>query len=182
MTGLRIGLAFRRASALSLISAAAALLAPPALAQAQAPAQVQGDAVLGKQIWLSGAPCRNCHGWSANGVQDGPQEPVGANLRKTELTPDQMAEIVRCGKLQSEMPYFLGQSWQGDSKTCYGIARAEAGAALPPRTDTTLSQRQIDAVVAFIFAQFVGKGDPTFEECTDLLGANSSRCAQFPRR
>jgi mono/diheme cytochrome c family protein len=162
--------------ALALGLTVASLAERPAFAQ-----DGNGDPVLGKQVWLSGAPCRNCHGWAANGVQDGPQDPVGANLRKTILTPEQMSEMVRCGKPQSEMPYFFAMAWAGENK-CYGMTRAEVGAMLPNRTDTTLSQRQIDAVVAFIFVQFVGKGDPTFEECTELLGANSTRCPQYPRR
>ena len=169
---------------------ARAFLAPGLLAAglvlgAAAPAdaqQAQGDPALGRQVWLSGAPCRNCHGWAANGVQDGPQDPVGANLRKTTLTPEDMVEAVKCGRPMSEMPYFFAAAWQGDAKNCYGMNRADVGAALPPRTDTTLTQRQIDGVVAFIFAQFVGKGDPTFEECTELLGAASTRCAAYPKR
>lgn len=143
--------------------------------------QQMGDAALGRQVWLSGAPCRDCHGWAANGVQDVPQEPVGANLRKTTLTSEQVIEVVRCGRPLSEMPYFLSTSWQG-TNSCYGMTRADVGPGVPPRTSTTLTQRQIDGLVAFIFVQFVGKGDPTFEECTELLGVTSTRCAAFPKR
>jgi hypothetical protein len=49
--------------ALALGLTVASLAERPAFAQ-----DGNGDPVLGKQVWLSGAPCRNCHGWAANGV------------------------------------------------------------------------------------------------------------------
>lgn len=168
----------RLAGAILLAAGFSFTVANPAAAQQASAA----DIALGKSVWMSSAPCKDCHGWGAHGVADVPQEPTGFNLRKTILTPEQMSEVIRCGRPQSEMPYFLSASWRADTNTCYGMTRAQVGAAVPTASPSTLSQRQIDALVAYIFADFVGKPQPTFEECQATLGAASTRCGQYPKQ
>lgn len=144
-------------------------------------ARAQGvDVEMGRQIWRAGANCRDCHGWAANGVQDVPQQPQGANLRATTLTPEQMAEVVRCGRPGSEMPYFGNNQWTAANR-CYGMTQAEAGTMMPVKGDNVLNARQLDSLVAFIFSEYVGKPPPTFDECTRAFGTEAARCGGYPR-
>ncbi|MBM3507713.1 MAG: hypothetical protein FJX64_08365 [Alphaproteobacteria bacterium] len=140
-----------------------------------------GDVALGKQVWMTQVNCKECHGTMANGVQDFPLAPQGANLRTTMLNAEQMIELVRCGKPASEMPYFARNAWSGTNR-CFGMTAATVGAAKPPEAGTFLADRQISALVAMIFAEFVGKGAPTFEECVAFTGQESAKCREYPRR
>ena len=153
---------------------ALALLFVPLAASAQ-----DADAVLGRQVWQSLANCRECHGWAANGQQELPQQPQGANLRETSLTPADMAEVIRCGRPATEMPYFGGNATWGPNGKCYGMTRAEAGPMMPIKADSSLSDRQISSVVAYIFASLVGKGPITREECDAFFGAGQAKCAGY---
>jgi mono/diheme cytochrome c family protein len=156
--------------------AAAAWLALPGMAAAQDAALI----TLGKQVWLTQVNCKECHGTMANGVPDFPLAPTGADLRSTFLTPEQMTEVVRCGKPASEMPYFSSRSWTGATQ-CFGMTAAQVGAGKPPQAGTQLADRQIAAVVAMVFAEFVGKGPVTQEKCVAFMGAESAKCREYPR-
>jgi len=73
----------------------------------------------GKDIFKTKATCQFCHKWDASGDQG-----YGGNalsLRKTQLTPDQVAEVVKCGRPSTGMP-FHDQFAYGD-KRCYGATR-----------------------------------------------------------
>ncbi len=161
--------------AIAGVLAGAALLAPGA-SYAQ-----DADPVAGATVWKTVANCRECHGWAANGQQELPQQPQGANLRETTLDKDAMAEIIRCGKPASEMPYFGGNStWTATGK-CFGMTRAEVGAMMPIKADTTLSDRQVVNVVAYIFANLAGKGPVTAAECDAFFGAGNPKCAGYAK-
>lgn len=142
----------------------------PALAQ---------DAKLGKQIWLDKVNCRDCHGWGGHGVGDNPQAVTGANLRRTTLTPDQIAEVIRCGWPGTEMPYFDRLAYTDDR--CYGMTEAQVGPLKPAPGIATLIKREVDGLVALITADFVGKGQPTFEECKEFWGATATLCDRYPK-
>ncbi len=139
-----------------------------------------GDPVLGKRLWLTTANCRDCHGSLANGFPDIAQEPQGYNLRETILTPEEMRDTVRCGRIGGLMPYFQRNSWT-DRGPCYGMVAADIGDDIPDRAERMLPDRSLDAIIAFIFAEFVGNTVITFEACSELLGDGNSRCTQFPR-
>ena len=156
-----------------IIAVLSAAPVEPAVAQG-------GDPAIGKLVWINKANCKDCHGWGGHGVPDVPQEPNGANLRRTELTGEQLAEVVRCGRPASSMPYFLSNAWREGRTDCYGMSRADVGQDLPLRSPVTLAQREIDAIVAFILAEFVGKDQPTYEECIEFWGP-TTRCDEYPR-
>ena len=90
-----------------------------------------------------------------------------------------MAEIIRCGKPASEMPYFGGNATWGANGKCFGMTKAEVGAQMPTKADSTLSDRQIIDVVAYIFANLVGKGPVTKAECDAFFGAGNPKCAGY---
>jgi Cytochrome c len=140
------------------------------------------DPAAGRQLWMAKANCKNCHGWGGHGVPDVPQEPQGLSFRKTQLTSDQFAEVVRCGRPGSDMPYFLSTAWSATAKNCFGISRADIGDQIPNRATALLPEREIASIVAFIFKDFVGKPLPTQEECQEFFGAATTRCNEYPRR
>ncbi|MCC6984225.1 MAG: c-type cytochrome [Bauldia sp.] len=165
------------------LSALAAALAAIALgfAFSAGPAAAQQNAALvalGAQIWKDTLPCRNCHGSFGDGVQDIAQEPQGANFRISGLDPETMEMIIRCGLPGTEMPYFDGRAYTDDR--CYGMTAAAAGDSIPPTGTPPMSPRQFQAVVAFIFENFVGKGPATREECLAFWGPEASTCGRFP--
>jgi hypothetical protein len=165
--------------ALTLLSASALV---PASALAQAPPQTQAQAPLsaeearfiefGKEIFKSKAVCQYCHKWDASGDQG-----YGGNalsLRATILTPGQMTEVVKCGRPATGMPYHDRFSYT--DKRCYGATREDMGKDMPPAGNDFLSNREVDAVVKYLFAKDVGRGPATYEDCVDFWGTNTKQC------
>ena len=132
---------------------------------------------LGKSMWKDQVPCRECHGAMGNGIPDIPQQPSGANFRTTTLSPEDLATTIKCGRPGTEMPHFDPKAYT-DTR-CYGSTAADMGTNVPP-VGMSLSDRQVNALVAFIEATFVGKGDPTFEQCVAFWGEGASTCARYP--
>lgn len=154
-----------------------ALLMFPAAAQDYRPDPAMAG--LGESIWKTQAECRNCHGSLANGVGDMPQDPQGPSLRTTALDPAQLGEVIKCGRIGSDMPHFDRRAYTDDR--CYGVTAADLGDQMPP-AGSALTQRQIDALVAFIVTRFVGQPDPTYQECVAFWGEEASGCDKFPRQ
>ena len=148
-------------------------------ASAQTPPYTPEPALvaLGKTMWKDQVPCRECHGAMGNGIPDIPQQPSGANFRTTTLSPEDLATTIKCGRPGTEMPHFDPKAYT-DTR-CYGSTAADMGTNVPP-VGMSLSDRQVNALVAFIEATFVGKGDPTFEQCVAFWGEGASTCARYP--
>jgi len=134
---------------------------------------------LGTRMFKEQTPCRDCHGLMGDGVPDDPRMPRGANFRNLQLTPDLAAEAIRCGRPVLGMPYFDRFSYT--DKRCYGMTAEEIGAEIPDE-GMNLTARQVNALVAFLFATFVGKGPPSFEQCVALWGEAATTCPRFPKR
>jgi mono/diheme cytochrome c family protein len=103
----------------------------------------------GKEIFKSKAVCQHCHKWDASGDQG-----YGGNalsLRATHLTPEQLTEVVKCGRPGTGMPYH--DRFAYTDKRCYGHTREEMGKDMPPAGNDFLSQREVDAVVKYLFAK-----------------------------
>lgn len=143
------------------------------------PAMAQ-DAAFGEGVWLHEANCADCHGWLANGVAEDPRAPRGANLRETTLTEEQIAEVIMCGRPGTGMPAFDPKAYT-DAR-CYGVTRADLGDMTPAYADFTLTRRHATGLAKFILSEFAGRGEPTAEDCMELLGAENSRCALLPKR
>ena len=171
--------AYWRAAMTLLVRAVVAGILLLVTATASAPPVAAQDADFGKQIWLTKVNCRDCHGWSGNGLADNPQAPSGPNLRATALTPDQIAEVIRCGRPGTPMPYF--DQFAYTDRRCYGMTAADMGDKIPGPGAKTLIKREVDALVALIESTFIGKGPPTYEECRAFWGANSTQCDRYPK-
>ena len=126
----------------------------------------------GKDIFKTKATCQFCHKWDASGDQG-----YGGNalsLRKTQLTPAQFAETVKCGRPGTGMPYH--DQFAYTDKRCYGLTRADLGNDMPPEPYAFLNAHEIDAVVKYLFAKAIGRGPSTYEECVDFWGKDTQQC------
>jgi len=126
----------------------------------------------GKDIFKTKATCQFCHKWDASGDQG-----YGGNalsLRATKLTPAQVAETVKCGRPGTGMPYH--DRFAYTDKRCYGYTREEMGKDMPPAGNDFLSNREVEAVVKYLFARDVGKGPATYDDCVDFWGKDTKQC------
>jgi mono/diheme cytochrome c family protein len=143
-----------------------------ALAQTALSAEEARLLEFGKEIFKSKAVCQFCHKWDASGDQG-----YGGNalsLRATKLTPEQLAEVVKCGRPGTGMPYH--DRFAYTDKRCYGYTSDQLGSDLPPAGNDFLSAREIDAVVKYLFAKDVGHGPATYEDCVEFWGKDTQQC------
>jgi len=125
----------------------------------------------GKEIYKVKANCQFCHKWDASG--DTGYGGIALSLRKTALTPEQFAEVVKCGRPGTAMPYH--DQFAYTDKRCYGVTRAEIGKDAPLLGES-LQPREIDAVVKYLYAKAVGRGPATYEDCVDFWGQDTRQC------
>jgi len=126
----------------------------------------------GKDIFKTKATCQFCHKWDASGDQG-----YGGNalsLRKTQLTPAQMSETVKCGRPGTGMPFH--DQFAYTDKRCYGVTRVDLGNDMPPEPNAFLNPHEIDAVVKYLFATDVGHGPSTYDDCVKFWGTETRQC------
>ena len=158
--------------ALLAIAVLSAIAAVQAGAQNAPSAEQQRVIARGQDIFKTKATCQFCHKWDASGDQG-----YGGNalsLRKTQLTPEQMAEVIKCGRPGTGMPYH--DKFAYTDKRCYKMTREEMGKDMPQAGNEFLQPREIDAVVKYLFAKAVGRGESTYEECVDFWGTDTREC------
>jgi len=133
----------------SAIIGVATLLASPHLALAQ-------DTSFGQRLFQDKADCQFCHGIDGDGRGDPRSPGRAANLHETHLNRDQLVEVIACGRPGTEMPHF--DKYAYEDSDCYGLKGKNLGndAARDPHS-TSLTKREIEAVVDYILAKFVGK-------------------------
>lgn len=162
-------------SALALAALLAAASAPPcpsAWAQGMG-GSTGGDA--GLRVYKK-ANCVGCHNWTGSG--GGGYGGASANLRATELTREQIAETVRCGRPGTGMPYFEREAY-ADGR-CYGLKAADlAEGQKPPEPQQYLRPAEIEAVTDYVVARIKGRGDPTFAECQAFFGEATRACNRY---
>jgi mono/diheme cytochrome c family protein len=122
---------------------------------AAAPAAVADDVAAGESIWKNKAGCPQCHGWAGDGLASGFHNQGGLPLRKTQLTRDQVREVIQCGRPGTEMPHFDRFAY---TKRCYGMTAQDLGDQEPIRAATTLQPNEIDAVADYVATKLKGAG------------------------
>jgi mono/diheme cytochrome c family protein len=147
------------------------LVGPPVHAQTTLSPEEARMIEFGKEIYKVKANCQYCHKWDASG--DTGYGGVALSLRKTALTREQFTEVVKCGRPLKGMPYHDQKAYS--DKRCYGMTREELGKDMPPMGEF-LSNREIDAVVNYLFAKAVGRGESTYEDCVDFWGSQTRQC------
>ncbi len=143
---------------------ACALVAVAAGAQADAPGS-------GKQVYER-ANCVGCHKWS--GVGGGGYGGAALSLRATELSHDEIVQIVTCGRPGTGMPHFTADPYGNGG--CYGLKADEVKDIMPPNANVVLRPAEIDEVASYVVAGIKGKGEPTLSDCVAFFGDASRVC------
>jgi mono/diheme cytochrome c family protein len=114
------------------------------------------DVSFGERLYQEKADCQFCHGPDGDGRGD-PRAPGKApNLHKTILHREHLIEVISCGRPGTEMPRFDKLAY--DETKCYGLTADQVGKEMPPPPhSTSLTQREIAAVVDYVLVTFVGK-------------------------
>jgi mono/diheme cytochrome c family protein len=163
--------------AIAVIVAALMGAAAHARAQETLSAEEARTIEFGKDIFKTKATCQFCHKWDASGDQG-----YGGNalsLRKTQLTPAQVAETIKCGRPGTGMPFH--DQFAYTDKRCYGLTRDDLGNDMPPEPNAFLNAREIDAVVKYLFAKAVGRGPSTYDDCVDFWGKDTRQCESMSK-
>lgn len=135
------------------------------------------DAAFGKTVWLTQAPCAECHGWMGDGNSADPRQPRGANLRETQLDVDGIVQIVLCGIPGTAMPAFDPKAYSDDR--C-GMTAEQVGDQRPEQGSAKLTKRHATGLANFILENFAGKGPATKQKCVAELGDQIDYCNTLP--
>lgn len=159
------------------ILAILALATLPAVAQeAEEPPYdpAQYDVANGKDVFQNQAVCLQCHGWDGAGRGANPRAPLGPNLRETTLDHVLLREVIACGRPDTEMPYHDAQAYS-DGR-CYGLTMADFEEGDTPSRGKTITDEEIDDLVAYLVAEVVGKGETTLAECEAFFRPGHRNC------
>lgn len=132
----------------------------------------------GYNVFKEKAQCEFCHNWDGGG-QTSEYGGVAPSLRATQLDRDQIAEVVRCGRPGTNMPYHDQRAYTDDR--CYGMTAEDIGDQIPNRGAVTLQRPQIDQLADYVAEVVKNRGPVTFEECEAYFGGASSVCQPYPK-
>jgi hypothetical protein len=157
---------------------AAAFIAPGAHGQDQPPLSAS-DLADGMRLYEQKGDCQACHGWSGDGHKTDSQMPNGANLRETKLNRSGLVMVIKCGRLNSQMPAF--DKFAYSDGRCYGKKQADLKAypTRMPDPPATLQQREIDLIADFLLAKITGKGPMDHAKCVEFWGSETDACKEF---
>lgn len=156
---------------------AAGMLALPVFGQEPPPARSAEDLADGMRLFQQKGNCQACHGWSGDGHKSDSQMPDGANLREMKLNRAGLILIIKCGKLNSQMPAF--DKFAYSDGRCYGKKQADLRAypTRMPDPPATLQLREIELIADFMMEKIVGKGPmDTKAKCVDFWGKETDIC------
>jgi mono/diheme cytochrome c family protein len=156
--------------AVALVGALMAAASPARTETALSPEEAR-TIEFGKEIYKVKANCQFCHKWDASG--DTGYGGIALSLRKTALTREQFVEVIKCGRPMTGMPYH--DQYAYTDKRCFGMTREDLGKNMPLLGES-LSAREIDAVVKYLYARAVGRGEATYEDCVDFWGKDTRQC------
>ena len=163
----RAGRRFALVHPFALILAAVVPLAWAGAAVAQDESKVKA----GLEVWRSSG-CSECHGAFADGTKENDDAPEGANLRQSKLSNPAMAETIRCGRPGAGMPSFDPNAYT--VRGCDGKPPGPRPEEVLYPAPRNLNTEQIDAVVAYLRARIVGRGEITPQECAEYYGERAS--------
>jgi mono/diheme cytochrome c family protein len=167
-------------AAVAIAITVAAFIAPGAHAQDQQ-AVSASDIADGMRLYQQKGNCQACHGWAGDGRKTDSQMPDGANLRDTKLNRAGLVTVVKCGRLNSQMPAF--DKFAYSDGRCYGKKQADLKSypVRMPDPPATLQQREIDLIVDFLVAKVVGKGPMDHAKCVEFWGSDLEACKEFKK-
>jgi mono/diheme cytochrome c family protein len=166
----------RSRASISSVIAFAAIIAAGVVTTAAAQ-----DVADGERIWKTKAGCPQCHGWAGDGFPSGfHSEGNAPSLRETQLTRDQIREVIQCGRPGTPMPHF--DRFAYTDKRCYEMTAEDLGDLEPIRAPTTLQAYQIDAVADYVATKIKGAGPVTRAQCLEFFGEAGAECDKYPER
>jgi len=119
------------------------------------------------------ANCVGCHKWHGDG--GGGYGGAALSLRATQLTRDQIVEVVHCGRPGTGMPHFDREAYK-DYRCYSGLTAQDLGRDLPPDAATFLRPTEIEKVADYVLNHIKGKGPASYQDCTDFFGEGSRAC------
>jgi len=139
------------------------------------------DLADGMRLFQQKGNCQACHGWAGDGRKTDSQMPDGPNLRETKLNRAGLVLIIKCGRLNSQMPPF--DKFAYSDGRCYGkkLADLRSYATRMPDPPATLQQREIELIADFLIAKVVGKGPMNHAACVEFWGSETDACKEFPK-
>jgi hypothetical protein len=144
-------------------------------------AAVAQDVADGERIWKSKAGCPQCHGWAGDGFPSGfHSEGNAPSLRETQLTRDQIREVIQCGRPGTPMPHFDRLAYT--DKRCYDMTAEDLGGLEAIRAPITLQAYEIDAVADYVAIKIKGAGLVTRAQCVEFFGTAGTECDKYPER
>ena len=134
------------------------------------------------RLYQQKADCQACHGWAGDGHKTDSQMPTGANLRETKLNRAGLITVIKCGRLNSQMPAF--DKFAYSDGRCYGKKQADLKAypTRMPDPPSTLQQREIDLIADFLLAKIVGKGPMDHDKCVEFWGSETDACKELKKK
>ena len=164
----------------ALAALAVALAASGAHAQEQPPPS-DSDIAEGMRLYQQKGNCQACHGWAGDGHKTDSQMPDGANLRDTKLNRAGLITVIKCGRLNSQMPAF--DKFAYSDGRCYGKTQADLKSypTRMPDPPATLQLREINLIGDFLMAKVVGKGPMNHAKCVEFWGSETDACKEFPK-
>lgn len=165
---------------LAVVIMGAAFVALGAHGQEQQPPNAS-DVAEGMRLYQQKGNCQACHGWAGDGHKADSQMPDGANLRETKLNRAGLVLLIKCGRLNSQMPAF--DKFAYSDGRCYGKKQADLKAypTRMPDPPATLQQREIELIADFLMAKVVGKGPLDHAKCVEFWGSETDACKEFPK-
>jgi mono/diheme cytochrome c family protein len=165
-------------------AAVAVALMTSAFAQGQEPQPLNAsDVADGMRLYQQKGNCQACHGWAGDGKKTDSQMPDGANLRETKLNRAGLVTVMKCGRLNSQMPAFDKFAYSTGDKRCYGKTQADLKSypTRMPDPPATLQPREIDLIADFLIAKVVGKGPMNHAKCVEFWDSETDACKEFPK-
>ncbi len=165
---------------LRMLVGLAILFSTFAHAQGTSTAQV-GDPDRGKVVYQKIGYCANCHGWAGDGrAGANPMaHGVGINLRETALDAEGLAEVIKCGRPGTQMPYHDSVAYRDDR--CYGLVLADLQQGEVPVRGKTFRDKDVSHMIAYLQQYLIGLGKPTLEECALYYGASADTACAYLR-
>ncbi len=121
------------------------------------------------------ANCMGCHSWHGKG---GGGYGAGVSLRTSVLSPDELYNVIKCGRPGTGMPYFYKNSYIKES--CYDSLLSDYDENYRPITSRRfLNNNQIKGLVFFIQNQLQGKL-VSKEYCYNFFRKKTKVCSNLP--
>ena len=120
------------------------------------------------------ANCLGCHKWHGDGGTG--YGGAAISLRTTQLTREQLIDVIKCGRPGTNMPYFDRHAYK--KAMCYGMTFEDFAGDdnnRPLQGKKYLNERQVNAVADFVVTELQDKAI-TKAYCEMFFGGPTREC------